>query len=488
MTRALTHKRIAVAGGRKFEELAAIIAKQGGEALLRPMMGSVSNDSDDLAEIIRKVCAGADWFVLVTGVGTKALLEKAEELALGDRLRELLGSAHLAARGYKTFNALKALGFKPVIIDDDGTVEGLRRQLESFDFTGKQVAVQLHGERMPALTDWLRSQGALVTEIPLYFYQEPLEQDVQQLLYEVIAGDVDAVAFTSNTQVKFFFEGAKKHRAEGFLQKALNERVMALSVGSVTSAELRKNGIRRIIAPAHERMGAMVMALAAYYQGAAGEKGLSLAAPGSPARSSLPVILTKMSQVLVIGGGKVAERKVRFLLEAGIHPTVISPELRPGLLELKSQEKIVHREKQYEVEALTDAQMVIAATNDVSVNEQIAHDALAHKLLCNVVDKPELGNVHTVGTIRRGDLMVTVSSKGKAPALTRYVKETLEQQFSERYADMVDILHHHREAMQTLSIEQRHQIIETLVADTTASFEEVFSKVKAMSTLNQGST
>jgi uroporphyrinogen-III synthase len=467
MTKPLTGKRIAVAGGRKFDELTAIIAKQGGEALCRPMMGSVSNDSDELSEVVRDVCAkGTDWFVLVTGVGTKALLEKADSLNMGERLRELLNSAQIAARGYKTFNALKTLGLKPVIVDDDGTVEGVRRQLESFNFSNKRVAVQLHGERMPTLTDWLLSQGATVTEIPLYFYEEPLEQDVQQLLYEVISGEVDTVAFTSNTQVKFFFEGAKKQRAESFLQRALNEEVIALSVGSMTTAELRRNGITRIIAPEHERMGAMVMELSKYYQ-QTGEANSStrgfIPLPTQPeTSSSLPVILTKLSRATVIGGGKVAERKVKALLEANIKPTVVSPELTQHLLELKTREKILHLEKHYETTDLQNIELVIAATNDEAINKQIANDALIHNLLCNVVDNPELGNVHTVGTVRRGDLLVTVSSNGKAPALTRYVKEGLEQQFSDRYANIMELLHTHREELKMLTGEQRNQLIDQL--------------------------
>ena len=474
MTKPLTGKRIAVAGGRKFDELAAIISKQGGEALCRPMMGSVSNDSTELSNIIRKVCEGADWFVLVTGVGTKALLEKADELGLGERLRELLSHANIAARGYKTFKVIKTLGLKPVIIDDDGTVEGVRRQLEqgqlehsqqvlrkaqntdtTWTFAGKQVAVQLHGERMPVLTDWLLSQGAVVTEIPLYFYEKPEEKDLQQLLFEVLSSDVDAVAFTSNTQVKFFFEGAKRQRSESFLQRAFNERVIALSVGSMTSAALRDYGVTRIVAPEHERMGAMVMALSAYFQN-------NLSFPSS-SQSSLPIVLTKLNSGLVVGGGKVAERKVKALLEANIKPTVISPELTQGLLKLRTQNKLVHLEKLYEATDLQNMQLVIAATNDVNVNDQIANDALIHNLLCNVVDNPELGNVHTVGTIRRGDLLVTVSSRGKSPALTRYIKEELEQHFSDRYTKIVEALYTQREALQVLTHEQRNQLIRSLI-------------------------
>jgi uroporphyrinogen-III synthase len=475
VTKPLTGKRIAVAGGRKFDDLAAIISKQGGEALSRPMMGSVSNDSAELADVIRKVCEqGADWFVLVTGVGTKALLEKANELGLGERLRELLAGAKIAARGYKTFNALKTLGLTPVIVDDDGTLEGVRRQLEAFDFSNKKVAVQLHGERMPVLTDWLLSQGAIVTEIPLYFYEEPSEERVQHLLYEVLSNEVDVVAFTSNTQVKFFFEGARKQRAEGFLQRAFNEKVIALSVGSMTTAELRKNGITRIIAPDHERMGAMVMQLAKYYQQIEGEvstRGFSPLPAQPETTSTLPVVLTKLSRVTVVGGGKVAERKVRALLEANVKPTVISPALTQGLLELKTQEKIWHLEKCYAATELQNAQLVIAATNDETVNKQIANDAVIHSRLCNVVDNPDLGNVHTVGTVRRGDLLVTVSSNGKSPSLTKYVKEELEQHFSDRYKEVLELLEAHREEVQKLTSEQRTQLISKLISEPTLSFE-----------------
>lgn len=495
MTKPLSGKRIAVAGGRKFAELAAIIAKQGGEASCRPMMGSVSNDSAELSKVIRKVCEeGADWFVLVTGVGTKALLQKADELNLGERLREVLSNARIAARGYKTFNALKTLGLKPVIVDDDGTVEGVRRQLEAFNFSNKQIAVQLHGERMPVLTDWLLSQGANVTEIPLYFYEEPLEKDVQQLLYETISGDVDVVAFTSNTQVKFFFEGARRQRAESFLQRAFNERVIALSVGSMTTAELKKNGITRIVAPEHERMGAMVMELVKYYreknQTTISTRGFSplqtrtekdslnyKLAEAFENTSSLPVVLTKLSNVVVVGGGKVAERKVKALIEANIKPTVISPELTRGLFELKTQHGLTHLEKLYEATDLQNAQLVIAATNDETVNKQIAHDGLIHHLLCNVVDNPDLGNVHTVGTVRRGDLTVTVSSNGKSPSLTRYVKEELEQYFSEKYAAVLEILHTHRNEVAQLDEGSRHQLISDLLSNSGQEFHTILARI-----------
>jgi len=266
MNSALTGKRIAVTGGRRFKEISALITKLGGEAVLRPMMGSSNNDSRELAEVITTLCRqGADWLILVTGIGTRTLLAKAEDLGCGGALRSLLGTARLAARGYKTVKALKELGLGPQITDDDGTIIGLRRRLEPFDFQGQLVAVQLHGEPMPELTDWLSQRGAEVLEIPLYFYDPPVEADVQKLLFEMINGEVDAVAFTSNTQVRYLFEGAERQGQTEAVRRALNDRVIALAVGSVTSKALRLGGVQRIVAPRHERMGAMIMELAGYF-------------------------------------------------------------------------------------------------------------------------------------------------------------------------------------------------------------------------------
>lgn len=263
----LAGRRIAVAGDRRFADIEKLVAKQGGQALSRPMMRSASLDDPETTAAVLKLCdEGCDWLILVTGMGTRAMVQVAEALGRKDDLLGRMRGAKIAARGYKTVKALKELGLSPLVQDDDGTTEGLRRQLEPYDFQGTRVAFKLHGERVPELTTWLESRGAAVFEIPLYRYQPPPDAEVQTLLSEIFAGDLEAVAFTSNTQVHYLFGVAERFGSADALRAAFAGGVQAVSVGHMTSAALYDAGVTRLVQPEHERMGAMITALAQHYQ------------------------------------------------------------------------------------------------------------------------------------------------------------------------------------------------------------------------------
>ena len=259
--------RVAVAGDRRFDDIKLLVEKQGGEAVSRPMMRSASLDDPETTAALLKLCdEGCDWLVLVTGMGTRAMVGVAETLGRKDDLLRRMQDAKIAARGYKTVKVLRELGFRPVVQDDDGTTEGLQRQLEPYDFMGARVAFKLHGERVPELTEWLEGRGASVFEIPLYRYHPPTDAEVRTLLNEIFSGEVDAVAFTSNTQVRYLFAVAERFGQADALRRAFAGPVEAASVGSMTSASLQEAGVTRITQPEHERMGAMVVALAERYR------------------------------------------------------------------------------------------------------------------------------------------------------------------------------------------------------------------------------
>ncbi len=269
-TKPLMNRRIAIAGDRRFDDIDKLVSKQGGEAVSRPMMRSASLDDPETTKAVLRLCdEGCDWLILVTGMGTRAMVKVAESLGRQDDLLRQMQRAKIAARGYKTVKALKELGLKPVVQDDDGTTEGLRRQLEPYDFSGAKVAFKLHGERVPELTEWLESKGASVYEIPLYRYQPPSDAEVQTLLEEVFSGQLDAVAFTSNTQVNYLFSVAERFGQVVALRDAFANSVQAVSVGHMTSAALREVGVSDIVQPEHERMGAMIVALAEHYRASA---------------------------------------------------------------------------------------------------------------------------------------------------------------------------------------------------------------------------
>jgi uroporphyrinogen-III synthase len=267
MGKALTGKTIAIAGTRKTEEITALIEKQGGTAIIRPLQGTVFLAEKEVEPDVKKfVEEGADWVVLTTGIGTETLLELSEKLGIREQFLKRLHEASIAARGYKTLAVLKKLGVMPVALDDDGTNRGLVRSLEKFDFLGKKVMVQLHGEAAPALIRFLESNGALVQQILPYRHIPPKTETVETLCRELIENKVDAVCFTTAIQVRFLFEYAKEKGYIDGVLKAFKTRTLAAAVGKITAEALQEEGVERFIAPKLERMGAMVMELSKYYE------------------------------------------------------------------------------------------------------------------------------------------------------------------------------------------------------------------------------
>lgn len=256
---------VAIAGGRKGEDMTKLVQNMGGTALLRPAQGTVFLDNDALREGL------ADWIerppylvILTTGIGLEALFDMAESMNLGEQFQETLSGSLIAARGYKTFAALKKRGLTPVARDDDGSSTGLIRGLAGLELQGKEVLLQLHGDSAPVLTEWLAASGAVTREILPYRHIPPEPGELDRLLEEILTGKVDAVAFTSAPQFRFLSQFAKEQGQLEELCQAFEERVLAVSVGRITSAALQEEGIQRIVMPEHERMGSMLVELGRY--------------------------------------------------------------------------------------------------------------------------------------------------------------------------------------------------------------------------------
>lgn len=142
----------------------------------------------------------------------------------------------------------------------------------------------------------------------------------------------------------------------------------------------------------------------------------------------------------VIGGGRVGERKVQGLLAHGARVTVISPELTEGLAALREAGRIAWLPRPYRKGDLAGAFLVIAATDDPEVQEQVHAEAEERNTLLNVADVPKWCNFILPATARQGDLAVSVSTAGKSPALARKLRQSLEAQFGPEYAVLVNIL------------------------------------------------
>ncbi|MGE8035613.1 precorrin-2 dehydrogenase/sirohydrochlorin ferrochelatase family protein [Lysinibacillus sp. NPDC093692] len=143
--------------------------------------------------------------------------------------------------------------------------------------------------------------------------------------------------------------------------------------------------------------------------------------------------------VVIVGGGHVATQKVASLLPAKASIVVVSPTLDESLLPLAESGQITWREKEFEPRDLDDASLIIAATNDTSVNEAV-QEAAQHWQLINRADAQAESDFITPATVRRGPLVLTVSTSGASPALARKIKADLEEQFDEVYDDYVCFL------------------------------------------------
>jgi precorrin-2 dehydrogenase/sirohydrochlorin ferrochelatase len=148
---------------------------------------------------------------------------------------------------------------------------------------------------------------------------------------------------------------------------------------------------------------------------------------------------------LVVGGGAVGERKVRDLLAAGAKVTVVSRDLTPGLAELAAQERLVFIQGDFTPKHLDGMMLVVGATDDLMVNQQVSAAAQARGLLVNIVDAPELCTFIVPAQVRRGPLTIAVSTGGASPAMARKVREELEQHFGPDYGRYLQIMQAVRE-------------------------------------------
>ncbi len=167
---------------------------------------------------------------------------------------------------------------------------------------------------------------------------------------------------------------------------------------------------------------------------------------------------------MVIGGGKVASRKVKTLLSYGAQVEVVSPEVVPELEDLAREGKIVLKKRPYQEGDLEGAFLVVAATNLPAVQEQVVGEAQKRGLLLNVVDQPERSNFIVPSVVRRGRLTLAISTSGASPALARRLRETLEDIFGPEYATYLDLMARWREEIlaRELKEEERRQIFEHL--------------------------
>ena len=138
-------------------------------------------------------------------------------------------------------------------------------------------------------------------------------------------------------------------------------------------------------------------------------------------------------RVVLVGGGAIAVRKAATLLEAGARLVVVAEEVSEAMIALCSRRCLELIRAKYSKEYLGEAVIVIAATNDHKVNEQVYRDCQTLEILCNVVDEPKLCDFFVPAVVKRGDLQIAIGTGGDYPAYAGHLRKKLETLFTEEH-------------------------------------------------------
>jgi precorrin-2 dehydrogenase / sirohydrochlorin ferrochelatase len=165
-----------------------------------------------------------------------------------------------------------------------------------------------------------------------------------------------------------------------------------------------------------------------------------------------PLFVSLQQRVcLVVGGGQVAERKIRTLLPYGPAIRIVAQDLTPWLQNQHQQGLVAHLGTQYHPDQLDDVDLVFATTDDLELNQQVAMNALSRRVWCNMATDPQMGSVMVPAIVERGPLTIAISTAGLSPAVARRIRLTLELQFGPEWGPYLMLLGNIRSAIQ-----QRH--------------------------------
>lgn len=251
----LSGRVIAVPESRELDIFAGLLTRRGARVLRCPLISILdAPDPKPVVAWVNQFCAGeCDDLILMTGEGLRRLLSCISQHA--PTLRPLfvdeLARVRKFARGPKPAKVLRELGMNAEVIVSPATTPGVIEALcNSGDLHGRVIGVQHYGgEPNLLLTDYLHEAGAKVREVHPYVYaDDSADREVLNLIDRLAGNEVDAIAFTSQSQVERLFKLAKKAQREVELLSGLRQTTIA-AVGPVTAASLEEHGITVDVVP-----------------------------------------------------------------------------------------------------------------------------------------------------------------------------------------------------------------------------------------------
>ncbi|MCK0156036.1 bifunctional precorrin-2 dehydrogenase/sirohydrochlorin ferrochelatase [Cellulophaga sp. F20128] len=182
-----------------------------------------------------------------------------------------------------------------------------------------------------------------------------------------------------------------------------------------------------------------------------------------------PIFLkTTQLQILIVGGGNVAEEKLRFLTKSSpdANVTLVAPLFAEKTVQLASQFKVTTITDVYNAKYLEAKQLVVAATNDEAVNKQVYKDCRAQHTLVNVADNPPYCDFYMGGIVTKGNVKIGISTNGKSPTTAKRLRQFFEDVIPEDINTMVQNLNAYRKTIKgdfEQKVDQMNQITSSLV-------------------------
>jgi siroheme synthase-like protein len=167
-----------------------------------------------------------------------------------------------------------------------------------------------------------------------------------------------------------------------------------------------------------------------------------------PSLRGYPVnLLIADRRCVVVGGGRIAARKIEALLDAGARVHVVAPELGDELRALRDAGRVTVDEREFVPGDLDGAWLATAATDSPAVNGAVFEAGEARRIWVNAADDPEHCSFTLMSVVRQGDVVVTIGTDGRSPALAAWLKQRIAADLGPEYRTLLELLSEEREAM-----------------------------------------
>ena len=267
----LNGRTVAFVEARMRSEMAGLIQRHGGVPYPAPVLQEIYlKGSPEVRQLVEDVCdRKLHVMVLLTGVGTRALIEAAAALEREQEFLQSLDAVTVIARSPKPARVLRQHNIHIDLMPPEPyTSEVLLEAIHDMDLQDKDVAVQAYGGPNSLLIKGLQQKGANVREVTLYTWGLPEDvAPVLEMVDDLAAGNIDAVIFTSQPQIDNLLSIAEEAGKEGALRESLaRDSVVVASIGPVCSRKLREKGVKVDVEPEHVHMGNLIIALAEHFE------------------------------------------------------------------------------------------------------------------------------------------------------------------------------------------------------------------------------